>query len=536
MNFHKHAIRTLLGSSLIALSLSLTPSLIGSAQAEKMLTIAPMGEAASLDPHYISGTWENDVIGDLFMGLTTEGADGATIPGVAESWTISEDGKIYTFTLGNHKWSDGTPVTAHDFEYAMQRIMDPKTAAEYASLLYIIKNGEDVNQGKKPVKELAVTAIDDKTLKVELNGPAPFYLNMLTHYTSYPVPKHIVEKHGKAWSKPENIVSNGAFKVKEWVPSTQIVLIKNDQFYDAANVEVDKIVFVPQEDRVAVQKRFRAGEIDIARDFDSSQISYLRKNLAKETRIAPYQGVYYYVPNHNLEKFKDARVRRALSMAINRKIIVEKVMRTGEVPAYSFVPPKLDNYPKSGYVSWKDLPMDQRLAEAKDLLRQAGYTKEKPLEFVLRYNTSENHKRIAIAVSAMWKKLDAVKVELFNTEVKTHYADLKVNKLEMARAAWVADYSDAQNFLFLMESRNPSLNYGRYASKRYDELMRRAETEADLGKRAEMMRQAEEIAMGDDAVLPIYHYVSLNLVSQRIKDGFLDNPQDIHRSRWIKLN
>ncbi|MFW2365031.1 MAG: peptide ABC transporter substrate-binding protein [Desulforhopalus sp.] len=497
------------------------------------LRVATMGEPASLDPHKVSGTWENYVVGDMFVGLTTENPKAEPVPGVAESWTISEDGMTYTFKLRKSSWSDGTPFTANDFVYSMRRILLPETAAEYASLLYIIKGAEQINSGKAAAETLGVKALDDHTLEIQLTGPAPYFLGLLTHYTAYPVPKHVLEKHGKLWSKPENMVVNGPYKLVEWIPNTHVKLTKNEKFWEQYPDAPDDITFYTQEDRAAVQKRFRAGEIDVAMDFASDQIKWLRENLPKETRIAPYMGVYYYPINSSVEPFTDPRVRQALAMAINREAIVDKVLKTGELAAYSFVPPGVAHYESASEVEWKGLPHGEKVKKAKALLKEAGFGPDNPLELTLRYNTSENHKRIAVAVASMWKSI-GVKTELFNSEVKVHYADLKQGDFQVARAGWIADYNDAQNFLYLLETRTGPNNYGRYSNPEYDKLMLEAEVTFDLEKRSELLAKAEALAMRDLPVIPIYHYVSKNLVSTKVQ-GFVDNSQDIHRWRYVSL-
>lgn len=504
------------------------------ARAETVLRVGNVGEPASLDPHLVSGVWENRIIGDMFMGLMTEAADGTVVPGAAERWKVSDDGKVYTFELREHTWSDGTPVTAHDFVYSLRRILEPATAAEYASLLYPIRSAEALNTGKTTdATELGVRAVDDETLEITLESPTPFFLELLTHYTAYPVPKHAVEKHGNAWIKAGNIVSNGAYVLDEWAPGTHVKLSKNARFYDAANVKVDRIVFYPQEDRVAVQKRFRAGEIDYAADFASDQIDWLRKNMPDETWIAPYLGIYYYPINTRKPPFDDVRVRQALSMAIDREAITYKVMKTGELPAYSFVPPGTANYSEPAYVAWKDTPQAERATRAKALLAEAGFGSDNPLKFTLSYNTSENHKRIAIAVAAMWKQI-GVEVELLNTDVKVHYDKLKQGDFDVARAGWIADYNDPQNFLYLLESSTGPLNYGGYSNAEFNRLMDEANTTVDLERRAALMREAEALAMADQPVIPIYYYVSKNLVQRYVK-GWQPNTKDIHRSRFISI-
>ena len=376
------------------LGVGLALAFSGAAQAEKVLRVGNDGEPQSMDPHYISTVQTSRLSDDMIMGLLTYGQDGQPIPGAAESWTISEDGKTYTFKLRDHMWSDGTPVTAEDFVYAWRRLLAPDTGAEYASLLYIVKGAEEVNSGKAGPETLGVRAVDDTTLEVELTAPAPYFLAQLAHQTAFPVPKHAVEKFGRDWTKPENIVVNGPYILTEWQPKVQATLVKNDKFYDAANVAIDKVVYYAMEDRTAMQKRFRAGEIDIARDIASEQIDWLRENLADSLRIAPYAGIYYYVFRSDKEPFTDPRVRKALSMAINREVITDKVLRTGELPAYSFVPPGTGNYGEPKYASFKDMSYGDAVTQAKALLTEAGYGPDKPLQMFIN----------EVGVAAPWRR------------------------------------------------------------------------------------------------------------------------------------
>jgi oligopeptide transport system substrate-binding protein len=523
------AIRSLAGlGTVLALGIG------GAAFAAGELHIANSGEPDTLDPHHASGTWENRIIGDMFMGLTTEAADGSVIPGAAESWQVSDDGTVYTFTLRDHTWSDGTPVTADDFVFAMRRILDPAEAAEYASLLHTIKNARPLNEGAiEGMDQLGVRALDPKTLEVTLESPTPYFIEQLTHYTAFPLPKHKVEELGDDWVKPGNIVGNGAYTVVEWLPNTHVKSEKNQAFYDADKVAIDTVYFYPAEERNAATKRFRAGEIDIQYDFASEQIDWLKENLPEATHIAPYLGIYYYVINTREAPFDLPAVRQALAMAIDREAITDKVLRTGELPAYSFVPPGTGNYGEPAYVDWRDTPYEERLAKAKELLAAAGFGPDNPLALQLRYNTSETHKKVAIAVAAMWKQL-GVATELFNSEVKVHYNDLQEGNFQVARAGWIADYNDAQNFLYLMDSSTGVMNYAGYASAEFDRLMAEASQTADLETRAELLRQAEAVAMADLPNIPIYYYVSKDLVSPQVK-GWVDNTKDIHRTRWLSV-
>ena len=498
------------------------------------LRIGNAGEPDTLDPHHASGVWENRIIADMFLGLTTEDPDGKAVPGAAESWTVSDDGLVYTFTIRDHTWSDGTSVTAHDFVFGMQRILAPETAAQYASLLYTIKNAKALNEAAmEGMDQLGVKAIDDKTLEVTLAYPAPYFIEQLTHYTAFPVPRHKIDELGEDWIKPGNLVSNGAYTVTEWVPNTHVRSEKNESFYDADNVAIDSIMYFPAEERNAATKQFRAGEIDIQYDFASEQIDFLRENLPDETRIHPWLGIYYYSVNTEKPPFDDARIRQALAMTIDRAAITDKVLKTGELPGYSFVPPNAGEYGDPATVDWNDTPYDERVEQAKALLAEAGFGPEKPLEFQLRYNTSENHKKVAIAAAAMWKQI-GVQAELFNTEVKVHYNDLQEGNFDVARAGWIADYNDAHNFLYLMQGSTGANNYSGFDNAEYNRLIDEANVETNSVKRNELMKQAEAIAMVEMPNIPIYYYVSKNLVSERVQ-GYVDNVSDKHRTRYMTL-
>jgi len=520
-----------------ALAVAVVLATAAVAHAETVLHRGNAAEPGTLDPHKASGTWENNILGDLFLGLTTEAADGSIIPGAAESWTVSDDGKTYTFKLRDGlKWSDGEPVTAEDFVFSIHRILDPAFKAEYAWILYVIENAEEYNTAKETdVNKIGARAVDARTLEVKLKAPAPYFIAQLTHYTAYPVPKHSIEKLGDDWLKAGNMVSNGAYTLAEWVPNDHIKVVKNANFYDAANVKIDTVYFYPTEDQDAALQRFRAGELDTQDDFASESIDLLRKELPNETRISPYLGIYYYVLNiAKNEAFKDLRVREALSMAVNREAITDQVLKTGELPAYSFVPPGTVNYGGPSYISWKDMTYGERVEKAKALLTEAGYGPDKPLKFQLRYNTSINHEKIAIAVQSMWKAI-GVQADLFNSETAVHYNDLEAGNFDVARAAWIADYNDAQTFLGLLETRAGPQNYGRYSNPKFDDFMAKASLDADLTTRGKLMADAEAIAMADQPVIPIYYYVSKDLVSTKVA-GWVDNVFNIHRTRWMTVN
>jgi len=498
------------------------------------LNIHNGGDPTSLDPHKVSGDWENRIVGDIFEGLLTEDRGAQPIPGQAESWTISEDGLTYTFNLREGiVWSDGTPVTAGDFEFALRRLMDPATAADYAYLQYPIMNAEEINGGTiADLGELGVKALDDTTLEITLKQPTPYFLGALTHYTAYPLPRHVVEDKGSDWVKLENIVTNGPYRPTEWVPGSHVTTVKSDTYYDAANLKIESAKFFVLEDESAALKRYRAGDFDIMTEFPTDQYEWMQTNMPGEPQVAAFAGLYYYVVNHNKPPFGNADVRQALAMSINREVIGPQILGTGELPAYSWVPPGMANYGEPAYFSWKDLPYGEKVAEAKALLEKAGFDASNPLALQLRYNTNENHKRIAVAVAAMWKQL-GIEVSLYNTEVKVHYDELQRNIVDIGRAGWLADYNDAHNFLNLLETGIPN-NYGRFSNAEFDALMTQSNGIVDLEKRADLMKQAEQIALDQTAAIPIYYYLSRNVVSSKVK-GFENNVFDIHRTRWLEL-
>ena len=520
-------ITTTLAAGLLAAALA-----FGLPAQAKTLHMHNGGDPASLDPHKVSGDWENRIVGDLFEGLVTEDRQARPVPGMAERWEVSDDGLTYTFYLRNAKWSDGEPVTAHDFVFALQRIMNPQTAAKYAWLQYPIKNAEPINTGDAAPNTLGVEAVNDRTLKITLENVTPFFLGALTHYTAYPIPQHAYEKHGEDWVKPENIVSNGPYRAVEWVPGSHVRAVANERHHAASQLDIREVVYYVLEDNSAALKRYEAGEFDILTGFPTDQIERLRAERADELFVAPFLGLYYYVFNHNTKALQDARVREALSMTINRKIITEKIIGRGEIPAYSWVPPGMDNYRPPYEVQWKNTPYSERVERAKALLREAGISPDNPLELVLRYNTDENHKRLAVAVAGMWKPL-GVQVELVNTEVKVHYDDLQSHTgFDIARAGWLADYNDPVNMLELLDPDN-IYNYGQWKSDQFGELMDRAAKETDLTRRAELFYQAEKLALTESAAIPIYYYVSSNIVSPKISGGFENNVKDIHRTRYL---
>jgi oligopeptide transport system substrate-binding protein len=518
---------------------------LGAAGAAHAVTLNTMNgsEPGSIDPHHASGDWENRILGDYIEGLVAEDALADAIPGQAESWDISEDGLVYTFHLRDGiTWTDGEPVKASDFEFAFRRLFDPATASDYAYLQYPIKGGSEIGDGSMPVDspDFGVKAIDDKTLEITLEGPTPFFLQALTHYTAYPVPQHVIEAVGDDWTNVENIVGNGPYKIVEWVPGNYIRAEKNPDYYDAANVQIDEVYYYVQDDLAAAFSRYRAGEYDILTDLPGDQQQMVIDQMAGEGHFTPFLGVYYYVINQEKEPFNNVDVRKALSMAINRDVIGPDVLGSGEIPAYGWVPPGTANYEgvEPYTPDWIEAPYEERVAQAAEIMAGLGYTKDSPLTLQLKYNTNDNHQRVAVAIQSMWSEI-GVNAELFNSETAVHYDSLRAGDYDVGRAGWLLDYSDPSNVLDLLRKgveqdgvMNWGNNYGRYNNDEFNSLMDQAAAEPDLAARAALLGQAETIAMDEVGAIPIYWYLASNVVKPSVQ-GFVDIPKDVHRTRWL---
>ncbi len=492
-----------------------------------------MAEPRSLDPHKSAGTWENNIIGDMFIGLLTENAAGDAIPGMAESYEVSEDGLTWTFHLREAEWSDGEPVTAHDFEFAFQRILNPRTLAQYASLLYPVRNARAVHAGDMELSELGARALDDRTFVIELEFPVPYLRGLLTHYTTFPVPRHVVQRYGDAWVQPQNIQTNGAYRLVAWRANNYVHLTRNERFWDNENVCIDDVYFYPTVDNAAAERRVRNGELDLITDFAGQSLPFLRQQVPDHVRVHPYLSIIYFSFNTTLEKFSDPRVRNALGMAIDREFIAENILRAGEVPAHSFVPPAVGNYPGTARISWFGAPVEERRRLARELLEEAGYGPDNPLRFSYAFRATSDNPRIAPVVQQDWQLIaDWVRVDIGVVETQIHYENLRAGDFQVGDGGWIADYNDAYNFLYLADSRSGPMNYSRWASPEYDALLDRANETLDLEERGRILAEAEQIMLDDMPYIPIVYYVNKSLVNPRIT-GWEDNVVHIHRTRWM---
>lgn len=496
------------------------------------LEIGNSAEPLDLDPQKITMVQEDWIVGDMLIGLTTHDAAGATIPGVAKSWESTPDGLVWTFHLRDDaKWSDGVPVTAYDFEFGMRRLMDPKTASEYAYLLYFIENAQAVNEGKAPLDQLGVHALDARTLQIRLTHPAPYLPELATHQTMYPTPKHAVEKWGDAWSRPGHYVSNGPYVLKSWRLGDRVIVEKNPYFYDAKNVCIDQVSYYPTNDAISAERRLKSGELDINNDIQSNRIGRLRQTNPEIVHTHTWLGVTYLAFNNNVPAFKDKRVRLALTMAIDRDFITQKLLRGGQLPAYGFTPPGVANYTQPKPPAWASWPFEKRQAEARRLLAEAGYGPNNPLKFEIKHRNTADPSLFMPAIQADWRSV-GVEATLVQNESQVAYQSYRARDFDVADAGWIADYNDPKSFLDQMQSQTGEMNYGDYKNPAYDRLLDMADHEVDINKRAAYLAQAETIMVGDAPIAPIYYYVSKELVSPRVS-GWVDNIVDKHRTRYL---
>jgi oligopeptide transport system substrate-binding protein len=491
-------------------------------------------EPQSLDPHRGEGVPSSNIQRDLFEGLVTTSADGSLVPGAAASWEISQDGLSYTFELRpDGRWSNGDPVTAEDFVFSLRRAADPATLSNYGQILAPILNASDVVAGRLPPEALGVEAVGPRRLVIRLGAPTPYFLELLTHSMTYPVHPPTVSARSADFARPGRLVSNGPYMLAEWVVQSHVKLVQNPYYYDRNALAIKAVYFYPIENPATELKRYRAGELHWTDALPHQQLGWVREHLAEDLHISPYLGTYYYGFNTERPPFAgQPGLRRALSMSIDREIITSQVTRGGEIPAYGWIPPMPGYTPQRP--EWADWPADRRLAVARQLYEEAGYGPDHPLTVELFYNTSDNHKRIALAVAAMWKQALGVRTRLVNQEFKV-FLDTRRRKreTEVFRAAWIGDYRDPYTFAEINAS-NHGMNDTGYSNPRYDALLEYSMQEPDPDKRRAMLEEAERVLLEDQPLMPIYFYVTRRVVKPWVK-GWQPNLLDFHPTRYFRL-
>ena len=496
-------------------------------------------EPQGIDPHIVTGVPEHHILISLCEGLTIPnpnptGSDGY-IPGTAESWTVSDDGKEYIFKLNkNAKWSNGDPVTADDFVWSWKRILTASLGSQYPDMLYYLVGAYEYHNGELDnFDEVGVKALDSQTLKVNLKNPTPFFIGLLSHYSTWPVHKETVLKHGDIddrngeWTRPGNFVCNGPFQLKTWELNNRIVVEKNPHYYDASMVRLNEIHYYPVSNVMTEDRMFRAGQLHLTSSMPTQKCPIYIEEKNPNLKIDPYMGTYFYRINTENETLSDVRVRKALAYSIDRQLLVDKVTQCGQIPAYSFTPPG-----SNGYQPSTEIPYDPVLA--KQLLAEAGYSSDKPFpKLEILFNTNEGHRKVALAIQQMWQNELGIEVELVNQDWKVYLSREMVGDFQISRAGWIGDYEDPNTFLDLMRP-NRGNNKTGWENMDFDALVEEANTINNQDKRYELLNEAEKILIDNMPIIPLYTYVRVYQLSPDVK-GFNPHILDHHHPKFIYL-
>ncbi|MDE9453937.1 peptide ABC transporter substrate-binding protein [Xenorhabdus bovienii] len=492
-------------------------------------------EPASLDPIKSFGLTEAQVLRDLLEGLVNQDVYGEPIPGVAIDWKTT-DNQTWVFTLRqNARWSNGDNVTASDFVYSWRRLVNPANASSFSwfAALSGIQNAQEIIDGKLPSEKLGVEAIDPYTLKVSLDRPVPYFPNMTTNFSLYPVHKQSIEKYGNDWTRVGHLVGNGAFMLTGRVVNEKIVLTPNPYYWDHKSTVLKKVTFLPINQESHATKRYLAGDLDITESFPKNMYQKLLRDIPGEVFTPDQLGTYYYAFNTQRAPTNDIRVRRALSMTIDRKLIAGKILGTGEKPAWRFTPDVTAGFQPEK--SRQEILTQQELDnQARTLLKKAGYGFGNPLKLSLLYNNLENNQRIAIAISSEWKKKLGVEVKLVNQEWKTYVDNRNTGNFDVVRASWTGDYNEPSSFLSLLTSTH-SGNLAKFHNSAYDTLLKEASQEADEMARNRDYNQAEKIITEQAPIAPIYQYTNGRLIKSWLKGYPITNPEDVAYSHSMYI-
>ncbi len=503
---------------------------------DQILHLGNGTEPQDLDPHTVTGVPEHHILMALFEGLVTpDPVDLHPVPGVAKNWDISEDGLLYTFHLNkNAKWSNGDPVTAEDFRLSYKRMLTPSLASEYAYMLHYVVGAKEYNLGElTDFNQVGFRAIDPHTFQVTLKQPTPFFLNLLVHPSWWPVHIPTVEKFGglerkgTQWTRPENLVGNGPFTLKEWKFSQKIIVEKSPTYWDRDQVKLHQIHFYPIESQETEERMFRSGQLHKTNEIPLSKIDVYRRDHPELLHIDPYLGIYFYRINTTIPPLDKPKVRRALALAIDRDSLVTNVLKGGQQSALSFTPPNTAGYiPKAQLKGGSD--------EARKLLAEAGYPNGEGFPTVeLLYNTSESHKIIAEVIQEMWSTNLNIQAELVNQEWKVYLDSQDTLSFQICRAGWIADYVDPHVFLEIFVTDGGNNDTG-WSNQEYDSLLEEALAQSDQAKRYEVYQRMEKILMDELPIIPIYVYTRPYLLHPSVK-GHYPTKLDNHPYKYIYL-
>lgn len=538
MNLRKRGKRRIAGFAMLAACLLFSgcggESPAEAATRQGLLLLGNGPEPQALDPHVSTSTSALNIQLALFEGLVSPHPETLEpLPGVAESWTVSDDGLTWRFALRESaRWSDGFPVVAGDFAAAWRRALEPAQGCPYAGMLYVLVGAEAFNRGGADPADLGVRALQPDLLEVRLNRPVPYFLSLLMHPVWYPVPSHLLKAPSTgdrvgSWTLPESFVGNGPFVLKEWRPNTYLETARNPRYWDAGSVRLAGVRYYAIDEPGAEERAFLAGQLHATDALPPARVPAYRKEDSPFLRIDPYLGTYYILPNVREGVLSDPRVRRALSLAIDRRAITDRLLGAGQRPAAGFVP---DNMP--GYASQVEPAHDPAAARA--LLAEAGFPEGRGFpELEYLFNSSESHRLIAEALQDMWVRELGITIRLVNQEWRTYLQRRASADFELARAVWIGDYPEPSTFLDLWLSDSGN-NWAGWHHALYDAVMASAHATTDSEKRMALYAQAEAILLREQAILPLYHYVTVYLLHPSVQ-GWSPNLLDWHPPKHLSF-
>ncbi len=487
------------------------------------------GAVRSLDPSIATDIPAERVLDDIFEGLTRLDQAGEPAPGLATHWETSSDGRTWTFHLRAANWSNGEPITAADFVYAWRRTCDPRTASDYGQALAAVLNAVDINEGRAAPETLGVEAPDEHTVVVRLNAPTPYLLSLLTKAYAAPQYAPVIAAQGENWTLPSQLISNGAFVLREHLIGGRITLAKNPRYWNAAQVRLQTVVYLPL-DRAVQTDRFFAGELSFTDSFSAEQTAWLRRRLGSQVVSAPYLGNFVLGVNALRPPFAGNRpLRLALSMAVDRETLVRYVRQGLYKPAWTPTPP-LPGY-AAPIPAWATLPEAERHLQARRLYQQAGYSSRHPLHIELHYPTDSDNRRTYEAVAAMWRMNLGAEVSTYNEEFRVQLNERHLKKLQLFHYAWIGDYPDPYTFLQLFQT-GFGYNDGGYSNPHYDQLLARAGAQSNATQRLALLAEAEALLDEDVACIPLYYYASRHLIKSYLR-GWTSNIQDRNLSQYM---
>ena len=509
---------------------------VDSAVEKQILYVGNGTEPQDLDPHIVTGVPESKILMALLEGLVTRNPEGPDpLPGVAQEWDISGDGKTYTFILRDDAvWSNGDYVTAYDFVYAWNRVLMPTLGSKYPDMLYDVVNAEEFNKGEiEDFAQVGVKALDSKTLKVSLKNPAPYFLELLCHYTTRPVHKETIEAYGdmdtagSQWTRPGNFIGNGPFTLDKWELNKVITVKKSLSYWNKSAVKLNEIHFYPVDNASREDLMFRAGQLHVTSTVPPEKVVSYKEKYPNNIQVDPFYGTYYYRFNTKKPPFNNKLVRQALSLSLDRTLIVERVTKGGQQEAFSFTPPDPDSY-------FPPTSLEFNPQKARELLRQAGYDEERPFPQVdLLYNTSEGHQKLAQAIQQMWKTSLNIDVTLTNTDWKVYLSRQSIGDFQIARAGWIGDYIDPKSFLDMMVTGRGNNQTG-WSNKTYDDFLIKAANSRTEQQRFYHLYEAEKILIDEMPIMPIYTYTRIYMLHEDVK-GWGNNLLDSRPYQFVYL-